>query len=69
MAFQTLGGERKAGKARGKGKGKEATPLKEYSGNTEGQTRVGGGSGGLPLRHHISMGNETYEGKDRGVYA
>jgi len=69
MAFQTLGGERKAGKARFKGKGKEATPLKESFENAEGQTRVGGGSGGLPLRHHISMGNETYEGKGRGVYA
>jgi len=69
MAFQTLGGERKAGKARGKGKGKEATPLNEYYGSAEGQTRVGGGSGGLPLRHHISMGNETYEGKGKGVYA
>lgn len=63
MAFQTLGGERKAGKARGKGKGKEAAPLVEGQ-----QTRVGGGSGGLPLRHHISMGAETYEGQGKGVY-
>ncbi|KAL8842644.1 MAG: hypothetical protein Q9170_000419 [Blastenia crenularia] len=53
-AFNTLSGKMGGaangkGKAKGKGKGKEKEP-------------VTGPDGKLPLRHHISMGEETYQG-------
>ena len=71
MAFQTLSGERKSrkgllgkGKANAKGKERET----EGDGAEGEQQRAGGGSGGLPLRHHISMGAETHEGMGKGLY-
>lgn len=62
MAFQTLGGERKAGRSLlgGKGKARAMSPEAE-----EQPVRVGGGSGGLPLRHHISMGEEPTPAKGK----
>ena len=54
MAFQTLSGDRK-----GKGKGRKASGLATVS---EQQVRTGEGNMGVPLRHHISMGDETYQG-------
>ncbi|CAF9903111.1 MAG: hypothetical protein HETSPECPRED_000120 [Heterodermia speciosa] len=51
MAFNTLSGDRK-----GKSKARKA------SGQGEQQVRIGEGSQGVPLRHHISMGDETYQG-------
>ena len=67
MAFQTLGGERKAGKGLlGKGKGKARAG--DESGEGE-QERGGGGSGGVPLWHHISMGEETYQEREKERFA
>lgn len=55
MAFETLSGDRKA---QGKGKAMKTSALR----NEEQQVRTGEGGQGVPLRHHISMGNETYQG-------
>ena len=51
LAFNTLSGDRK-----GKSKARKA------SGLAEPQVRTGEGNQGVPLRHHISMGDETYQG-------
>ena len=52
MAFNTLSGDRK-----GKSKARKASGLAEQQ-----QVRTGEGNQGVPLRHHISMGDETYQG-------
>ncbi|KAL8905758.1 MAG: hypothetical protein Q9207_002427 [Kuettlingeria erythrocarpa] len=57
-AFNTLSGKMGGGakgKGRGKGKGKAAEPL------------MRGPDGKLPLRHHISMGDETYQATGEAV--
>ena len=48
MAFNTLSGDRK-------GKGKKVAVQEQ-------QVRTGEGNQGVALRHHISMGDETYQG-------
>ena len=55
MAFNTLSGDRK-GKGKGKSNKKGKEPLAE-------QTTPRLGNGELPLRHHIAMGDETYQPK------
>lgn len=59
-AFHTLsgkmgGGAKGKGKGKGKGKEKAAEPL------------MRGADGKLPLRHHISMGDETYQATGEAV--
>lgn len=55
-AFNTLSGKMGgAGGAKGKGKFKG-------KGKDKGKEPVRGPDGKLPLRHHISMGDETYQG-------
>ncbi|KAL8943596.1 MAG: hypothetical protein Q9216_000961 [Gyalolechia sp. 2 TL-2023] len=55
-AFNTLSGKMGgAGGAKGKGKGKG-------KGKDKGKGPVRGPDGKLPLRHHISMGDDTYQG-------
>lgn len=50
MAFNTLSGDRK-----GKGKAKKVAVAEQ-------QVTNGEGNRGVALRHHISMGDETYQG-------
>ena len=58
MAFNTLSGDRRMGMGKSKGKGKKAVPPLAT------QTTPKLENGELPLRHHIAMGDETYQGSN-----
>ena len=68
MAFNTLGGIGGGGGGGKKGKGMGMGMGMGKKGRVQ-ELRSGGEMGGiggrreLPLRHHISMGDETYNGK------
>lgn len=59
MAFNTLTGI-------GKGKKKEKGVVRPGNSGADGGTAGNGNGGRVQLRHHISMGDETYAGPSGG---